>query len=200
METARQPLKGHLVILILFFLFVLVAASGIYYRGVLNSRLPVLGQVGAFEFTERGGQPFALADLKGRVSVLDFFFTNCSGPCPAMSSRMASLYREFSNEPTVRFVSISVDPERDSLAALEAYARRFGVEDERWVFLRAPMREVHALAEGSFMLGGELPSLHSTKFILVDREARIRGYYSSDDSVSLDALRQQIRRLAGDAR
>lgn len=198
MEHQRRPLRGHLTVLIVFFLFVLTTAAGIYLKGLENDRLPVLAQVGSFHFTERSGQPFGLPDLEDRVNLVDFMFTNCEGPCPRMTARMAGLYQEFAAENRVQFISITVDPERDSLQVLEAYARKFGVEDRRWSFLRAPLSDVTTLAEKSFMLGSELPSLHSTKFILVDGDGRIRGYFNSEDSSAVVQLRRSIRKLLKD--
>ncbi len=54
--------------------------------------LPELYEVPDFTFTERSGEPFGLADMKGKINVVDFIFTRCPGPCPVMSSKMADLY------------------------------------------------------------------------------------------------------------
>ena len=159
--------------------------------------LPVIDPVPAFEFTARNGQPFGMEDLKGKINVVDFVFTNCQGPCPVMSTNMAELYKFYAHSPKVQFVSISVDPARDSLAALQAYAERYGVTDYRWRFIRGPMEQVRQLSEGGFHLAADqLPMGHSTRFVLVDPQAQIRGYYDSNDMRSLDKLREDIRVIA----
>lgn len=161
--------------------------------------LPVLSPVPAFQFTARNGESFGLGDLQGKINVVDFVFTNCQGPCPIMSTNMAELYKFYTPSPGVQFVSISVDPARDSLEALQAYAERYGVTDYRWRFLRGPLEEVRELSEAGFFLAADqLPMGHSTKFILVDQQGRIRGYYDSADHESLDRLREHIHALASE--
>jgi protein SCO1/2 len=159
--------------------------------------LPLLYKLPEFTFIERQGEPFGKQDFLGKISIVDFIFTNCPGPCPFMSSKMAELYQVYSNTDKVQFISISIDPNRDSLKVLQEYANRFGVTDQRWLFLRAPMIEVINLYEGGFKLGGMLPVDHSTKFILIDQNVTIRGYYDCYDDISMKILRTHIRELVG---
>ncbi len=112
-----------------------------------------------------------------------------------MNAKVAELYRNFASVPKVQFISISIDPERDSLEALRKYAETFSVSDNRWLFLRTSSDKVHHLAEKVFMVGGESPSIHSTKLILVDAQAQIRGFYSSEEKESLSTLKTHIGEL-----
>ena len=160
-----------------------------------QSNIPVLYKLPEFSFTERSDIPFGKQQLMGKVNVVDFIFTNCPGPCPFMSSKMGELYRIFSGTDKVRFISISIDPNRDSLTTLQRYAERYGVNDQRWVFLRGPMTDVINLYENGFKLGGILPVDHTTKFILVDQNAMIRGYYDSYDNISMKLLKNHIVQL-----
>lgn len=178
------------------FVLMIAAALIIYKANQSRSVLPVLAEVTPFELTERSGKPFGLEGMKGRISVVNFFFTNCEGPCPAMNGRVAELYRLYAESPQIQFVSLSIDPDRDSLAALQNYAKNFGVYDNRWLFLRGEAREIYRLAEKVFMVGGDSPTVHSTKLILVDEQGRIRGYYSSEEPASLTVLKTHIRELA----
>ena len=79
-----------------------------------TATLPVLAQLPDFRLVERNGQKLGLADLRGRVWIADFIFTRCPGPCPRMSSRMASLQRDLSGNESLRLVSITVDPGFDT--------------------------------------------------------------------------------------
>lgn len=169
-----------------------------------NSLQPLAdyGPVPAFSLIERGGGAVTNQDLAGRVWVVDFIFTRCAGNCPLMTSRMASLAKSFAREGAVRFLSVSVDPQRDTLQALSSYADRTGADRERWLFVRGEQERVSALASEGFRLGvengagGEAePILHSNRFALVDRSSRIRGYYDGTDAGALDRLTQDIRRL-----
>jgi protein SCO1/2 len=178
-------------------LILLTAAAVIIYQAEKSRRaIPVLGTVPEFAFVERSGSPFGLDDMNGEINVVDFIFTNCHGPCPLMSSVMADLYRFYAPSDRIRFISISVDPLRDSIETLRAYADKFGVSDDRWVFLRAGIDSVLSLYEKGFMLSGDLPGEHSTRFVLVDRNGRIRGYYHPEDDASIELMKTHIRLLA----
>ena len=161
--------------------------------------LPVLSTVPNFELLERNGAAFGSTDLQGKISVVDFIFTNCQGPCPVMADNMTELYRAFAGSDKVQFVSISVDPERDSLIVLQEYALRHGVTDNRWVFLRGDLETIKWLSESGFMLAAdELPGMHSIKFVLVDNKGQIRGYYSGTDNASVNILKTHIQELLED--
>ena len=194
MKSGMTIKMVYLSLVGLFFLAV-VTLVVIYFANQSRSDLMIYGQVPAFEFTESGGKPFGSAEMKGKINIVNFFFTSCKGPCPVMNAKVAELYQKYITSNEVRFVSISVDPDRDSLPVLQAYAKEHGVNDERWLFLRAPIEEVYRISEEGFMLAGELPTIHSTKLILVDRELSIRGYYDSFDEESLRLLTTHVREL-----
>lgn len=167
-------------------------------RGSLGE-LPVLATVPKFELAERNGTAFGSQDMKGKISVVDFIFTSCEGPCPIMADNMSDLYRAFAGSNKVQFVSISVDPTHDRLAVLQEYALRQGVTDTRWVFLRGDLNTVKWLSESGFSLAAdELPAAHSTKFVLVDEKGQIRGYYSGTDKASVNILTTHIKELVED--
>jgi protein SCO1/2 len=179
----------------------LVAAGAV---AVLGGRVlgrapepPRLGALPAFRLTERSGRPLSLSDLRGRPWVADFIFTQCAGACPAMTARMARLRRDL--PAGVSLVSFTVDPARDTPEALARYAAAFHA-DESWHFLTGPQKDLYDLSVGGFKLaamevpageqaaGGDGPFLHSSKFVLVDGEGVIRGYYDSTDEQAMRAL------------
>ncbi|MCX6829046.1 MAG: SCO family protein [candidate division Zixibacteria bacterium] len=181
--------------------FILAVASLLVINQARRSRneVPVLGQLPDFTFTERSGRPFGLSDMKGKINVVDFIFTRCKGPCPIMATKMGELYKLYEGSNQVQFISISVDPEFDSLTVLQAYAERQGVTDNRWVFLNAVIDSVISLSENGFKIAAEdLPGGHTTRFILVDQKGRIRGYYDGLDDASLGIMKTHIRQLAGE--
>lgn len=196
----ERAIPGKVIIIAMIVLLV-VSLAGAYIVHRANRErlaLPVLGEVPEFTFTERSGEPFGKDDLIGKITVVDFIFTRCPGVCPIMADKMSRLYELFSKHPQVQFVSITVDPEYDSLPVLREYADDLGVTDNRWLFLRAPIEDVVELAEGGFMLPmGNLPAGHSSKFALVDNKGQIRGYYSSDNNESQLLLQHHIRAFLG---
>lgn len=188
---------------VLFWLIPMVTVLALLAALVITSaekshdKMPVLGKVPQFTFTERSGQPFGLDDMKGKISVVDFIFTNCRTVCPFMAETMLDLYDLYSNSDKVQLVSISVDPARDTLATLREYATDLGVTDNRWVFLHAALPDVVELMQGGFKLAAEdLPMGHPSHFILVDQLGQIRGYYSFDDEAEIQVLKENIRALA----
>jgi protein SCO1/2 len=188
-------IKGLFFSLIILFLLSVLALIVINLANKSREHLVILGEVPAFNFVERSGVSFGDENMKGKINIVNFFFTTCKGPCPIMNARVAELYKKYSTTDNVRFVSISVDPKRDSLAVLRQYADEFGVTDDRWLFLRGDLDEVHRVSEKGFMLAGDLPTIHSTKLILVDENRKIRGYYDSFDEESLRLLTVHVREL-----
>jgi len=142
-------------------------------------------QLVEFSLVDSRGEEVTLADLAGRPFILDFVFTTCTGPCPAMSARMRDMQEQLEGSD-VRLVSVSVDPERDDPEALAAYAEALEADPERWWFLtgekdqiRALARSVQVAADPDPTPGAELGTqvTHSTKFVVVDGAGRVRGYY-----------------------
>ena len=162
-----------------------------------ESALPSLGVVPDFTFTDQNDARFSNNEkLAGNIWIANFFFTSCQGPCPVQTSNLAKLTREFSSNPRVHFVSVSVDPDRDTAAALRAYGARFGAHFLTWHFLRGSLSEVAGLSNDAFKLGspGD-PTFHSTRFVLVDQQERIRGYYAGTEESDLTRLSNDIKAL-----
>ncbi len=159
--------------------------------------LPTYGVVSGFTLTDQSGAEFAsVAALKGKVWVADFIFTNCPGPCPRMSAQMRQVQKAFTGEDGVRFVSITVDPARDTPAALAEYAKHYDAEAGKWFFLTGPQEKLHDLSRRVFMLGDVDGNLeHSTRFALVDRTSHIRGYYVSSRTDAIPNLIADAKRL-----
>ncbi|MBK8575393.1 MAG: SCO family protein [Elusimicrobia bacterium] len=137
--------------------------------------------------TANGPTTLALADLRGHPWVADFIFTRCGGPCPLMSAKMAELQKVLPNN--VRLITFTVDPDRDDQTVLAEYARRFEADPARWFFLRADKPTLYKLVFEGFKLPMmEDPAaesgfrvIHSTKFVLVDGQGRIRQYFESSN-------------------
>jgi protein SCO1/2 len=159
--------------------------------------MPVYGRVPEFQLISQTGEPFDRQALIGKIWVADFIFTHCSGPCPRMSAQMRRVQTAVAELPDVRLVSFSVDPERDTPTVLAAYATRYQAQPGRWFFLTGDQKTLDALDRRAFMLGNVDGKLeHSTRFVLVDRQGRIRGYYGTDQDDPTARLIVDIRRLA----
>lgn len=162
--------------------------------------LPVLFPVPNAALVDENGKAVSLDSMKGSVTVYDFIFTSCSGTCPIMSVNMRELTRKVPADAPVKFVSISVDPARDTPAALRAYAARYRT-DPRWVFLTGDRDTIVDLSVRGFKLaagdpvpGGE-PLLHSSKFAVADKSGMIREYYGGTDGDAPEHVAATVRSL-----
>lgn len=151
--------------------------------------LPVLGEVPEFVFFDSKAQEFSYEELKGKVWVADFIFTSCSGICPIMTNKMSYLHKNYLLEKDVRMVSISVDPETDSPQVLDDFANKYEADTEKWHFLTGATEKIHKLAVEGFKIGSvEDPVMHSAKFVLVDKNMKIRGYYDGTEDKEVEKL------------
>lgn len=173
-----------------------LAVLALVLAGCGGKPLPVLGQIPPFQLMAQDGQVFEGGALAGKVWVADFIFTNCPGPCPMMSSRMRQVQTATADLPDVRLVSFTVDPAHDTPAALAAYAQHFLAQSGRWFFLTGEQRRLNDLGLNAFHLNAVDGNLdHSTRFALVDRSGRIRGYYVFGDNDFPQRLIADVRRL-----
>jgi len=166
--------------------------------------LRVYGTVPDFVLIERRGHQINLSDLKGKIWVADFIYTNCQDTCPTQSAQMKLVQDEFAKEKDLRLVSITVDPDRDTPKVLTEYAKRFGASPDRWLFLTGESEQLYRLAQEGFRLSAVPVSreddassivAHSSRFVLVDSEARIRGYYPGTDADAVVRLRRDLKKL-----
>jgi protein SCO1/2 len=155
-----------------------------------NRALASYGVVPAFELVNQDAQPFGSTQLAGKIWVADFIFTSCPGPCPIISTRMSELQRPL-EKTDVRFVSFTVDPEKDTPEVLREYAEKLHAQPARWDFLTGDRAAIYGLVRDGFKLavsdGSEESGMpvHSTRVVLVDRKGTIRGYY---DALAPDAV------------
>jgi protein SCO1 len=162
------------------------------------------GSVPEFTLTERDGSVVSLQQLRGKIWVADFIYTNCTDTCPLQSAMMAKLQQQYATNPDFQLVSFTVDPERDTPQALTSYATKFQADRKRWYFLTGQRERIVRLMEEGFHLAvanfasdtdpaGVIG--HSPRFVLVDKDARIRGYYDTRESEAFVRLKDDIDSL-----
>lgn len=162
-----------------------------------KSSLPVLYNVPEFQLTAQDGNAFDSKTLAGKIWVADFIYTTCPGPCPRMTSQMHEVQDAILKMPDVKLVSFTVDPARDTPEVLAAYAKTHRASSEHWYFLTGPTETLQKLDRDAFKLGNVDNTLeHSTRFVLVDRQARIRAYYDTSEAGSIRRLIEDIYALA----
>lgn len=185
-------------------------ALGVWIAAQRVDALPVYWELPAFSLVDHQGRIVRRADLAGAPWIADFIFTRCAGTCPGMTARMARLQAKV--PAGTRLVSITVDPGHDTPEILTRYAATFDA-GSGWLFLTGSRDALYALAVEGFKVEamevpageqkagvGDGPFLHSSKFVLVDGRARVRGYYDSTDPEALVQLVHDVARVAGAAR
>jgi cytochrome oxidase Cu insertion factor (SCO1/SenC/PrrC family) len=167
------------------------------------------GAVPDFTLTERSGNPLSLKELRGKIWIADFIYTNCTDTCPLQTAMLAKLQQEYAAFRDLRLVSFSVDPERDSAPVLALYAEKHGADADRWYFLTGPRERLLDLIQKGFHLAVATAPLrtepdgmiaHSPRFVLVDKQSQIRGYYDSREPEALARLKNHIDILLKDRR
>ncbi|MBI4867179.1 MAG: SCO family protein [Candidatus Wallbacteria bacterium] len=215
---AKAPASSwlHPVALLLF----AVGGSGVVLwgvqtreRAVVNARaaerMPELSTLPEFSLVDQNGRKFTKKDMAGRTWIFDFVFTRCSGPCPLMAQRMADLQKRLTTSSSVRLATISVDPAHDTPERLASYAKSVGAQPDRWTFFTGVEKEIFSLSKEGFKLGVEkngpdvkgtetMPLLHSTRLILVDGQARVRGYYDATEDAAVERLLADTVRVSAE--
>ncbi len=151
--------------------------------------------------TVDGTSPLDLSALRGRVWIADFVYTRCAGPCPLLSANMALLQKRLPK--SIGLLSFTVDPDHDSPEVLTVYARNFKADPQRWFFATGDRAELEKLLRDGFQIAvassADAPVgqniAHTKKFVLIDADGRVRGYYDGDDRTSLDRLAADAGRL-----
>jgi len=169
------------------------------HRGGRNpdAPLPVLWPVPSYRLVDQDGRTRTPEELRGSVWVADFIFTSCKSVCPVLSAKMVQVQRAIA-DPRLKFVSFSVDPERDTPEALKAYAKRWAPDETRWTLLANTRASLDALSKGMKTFIERQPdpdaTVHSAELFLIDGKGQVRGLYATDGT-SFDELLPDARRL-----
>ena len=168
------------------------------------SALDHFNRVPEFTLTERSGQPFDSASLKGKVWLASFFFTACPGPCPRMNARLQEVQQALNKDKhgDVRIVSLSIAPEMDTPEVLRKYAERFHASPDHWLFLTGDRNRIYDLAHQVFTFAVQKVDdpadpnayVHSTRIALVDRDGVVRGSFdtTNPDGTPNEEVVQQV--------
>ncbi len=182
------------------------------------TRLEVYGTVPNFVLTDQLARPVSSDEVRGTVVVANFIYTHCPDICPTLSLQMQALQERLRQErllgSQVHLLSFTVDPARDTPAVLRAYAERHQADPQAWRFLTGPEEVVVPLiVKGFYQAVQALPPrttspaghndtdhqqpyelMHSGRFVLIDRQGRIRAYYDGSEFDAEQVVRD-IRHL-----
>jgi protein SCO1/2 len=188
-----------------FFVLLLPFALFIYFEG--NKPPPVrppkmYKKVPYFRLINQEGDTVSSDDLKGYIYLCDFFYTHCPGICPKLTAFLSRIHYSYYADKRLKIISFTVDPERDSVSVLKAYAKKYNANPFKWNFLTGPKKDIYNLAVNGFMLPlgqatpGDTELTHSDRVVLVDAAGNIRGYYGVfSDTTLVDSVYNDIEKL-----
>ena len=154
--------------------------------------------VSNLHFTNQLGQQVSFDDLKGKIIVLDFFFTRCPTICPQLTRAMKKLQNSFpNNDSIVQFVSISIDPIHDSVPQLRKWAEKFQVNPDSWWLLTGNKDSIynfafHEIKASVADVNIDTAFIHTENFFLLDKDRVVRGWFNGLDSVAQSKLVRDI--------
>ncbi len=164
-------------------------------RAVPRGEAPPPGhKVQHFTLTERSGRSFNTESLRGQVWVASFFFTSCPGACLKLNNSISAMQSDLLADGAT-LVSITVDPERDTLPELVKYADHYHADADRWLFLTGTMSDIQRAAEQGFQVSVARVT-HSDRLIVVDRHGVVRGTYRGTDDNQVSLLKRKVRELS----
>jgi protein SCO1 len=156
-----------------------------------------------FSFIDQFGRTITDADVAGKIRVVDFFFTRCTTICPRMSVQMQQLQLKLNDKAfdDVVFLSHTVDPEHDTPEVLEGYARKLQADTARWKFLTGSAPDIYRMGNAGYLLSALEDSadverfVHDSRFVLVDKDGHIRGYYEGTEAEGMNALAADLKMI-----
>jgi len=179
------------------------STAALPYLGAAEGRKPVPG----FSLPDQEGKVVSDKSLAGKVYVTDFFFATCPGICPKMQSELLKAYKQYATNPSVAFLSFTIDPEHDTQPVLADYARRLGVNgpNTTWRFLRTPDRPTAYKLASNYLAAAQTDTqapggiAHSGALALVDDQGYVRGTYDGLNPRETNRLIREIPRLLAEA-
>ena len=178
------------ILLVMLTLLLAYLLTALQARVPRSQPLPVIGAVNDFTLTNQFATAVTLADLRGHVWIADIIFSRCPGPCLKMTRQLKELQDALPATSKARLVTLTTDPDYDTPTILARYSERFGTDTNRWIFLTGTKKEIGTLGSSGLKLTSvevkpdERKSendlfIHSTIFVVVDKQARLRGVFET---------------------
>lgn len=155
-----------------------------------------LQDVDRFELTDQNGDNFDTAKLVGKPYVVSFFFATCPTFCLDLNKEIERINRSVKNVD-MQFLTISVDPDKDTPEVLGKYAERFGAKPERWAFLTGDLYKIKEVGEHMFNVVID-KNTHTDSILLVDKWGRYRDRFKWDQPYDMKRFVKVAKELAAE--
>ena len=170
-----------------------------------------IGSAPKFELINQNNAKISNKNYKGKVYVVEFFFSTCPSICPIMNRNMVSIQNEFFGNPNFGIASITINPENDTPEVLKKHAQDIGANSVNWHFLTGDKDYIYSIANKGFnIFAGENSKAnggfeHSGLFALIDKNGKIRCrkdelgnpimYYDGLEKEGVNAIKEDIKLL-----
>jgi protein SCO1/2 len=189
--------------------FFTVLTLGFYFGltsaipGFGKKKFPPIGKVQPFSFINQDGAPVTQDAIKGKVAVVNFFFTTCTSVCPRMNNNLKPAYEAFKTNPDVMLLSFTSDPKRDSAARLKHYADSMQVNTAKWQFITGSKEGLYQAARHSFKIddpsnfvaNNEADFLHTQFVALVNKKGEVIKIYDGIKPSEIKTMEGDIKNL-----
>ena len=190
--------KNILIVISVIILLIVLPLISYYYlkegETLRNQR-----KVPPFQFLNYTGDSISSEDLKGSIYVANFVFTRCEYTCDELNKAFSALQDSIANQENLKLVTITIDPEFDTLPALKQYANKYNADPDRWYFLTGERQKIYDLVLGGFfgkVVYGETPQKMKAdqKIALINEDGYIRGYYEIEDDEDVVTFINAVRK------
>jgi protein SCO1/2 len=189
--------------------FFILLTLGFYFGlssaipGFGKKNFPPIGKVQPFSFINQDGRPVTQEIIKGKVAVVNFFFTTCTSVCPRMNNNLKPAYEAFKNNADVLLLSFTSDPKRDSASRLKRYADSMQVNTAKWMFITGSKDSLYKAARHSFKIddpsnfvaNDEADFLHTQFVALVNKKGEVIKIYDGIKPSELKTMTDDIKKL-----
>jgi protein SCO1 len=188
--------------------FILLTGAFFYFvfAGTDNwkAKIPTVSYVKPFWFINQDGKTVTEEDLKGKVTVVEYFFTTCKGICPRMNGSLKKVYEQYKDEPDFLILAHTVQPEIDSVPRLKFYADSMKIDTKKWILVTGRKDSLYKAARASYLLDDpqnnvekiEDQFIHTQFLALVDKSGNVRGgVYDALKEEEIKKLEKDIKIL-----
>ena len=175
-----------------------------------NQEFIVIAKSPEFQFTNQYGNTISDKDVKGKVQVVEFFFTTCPTICKELNANMIKIQKEFFGRKDFAILSYTVNPQHDTPKVLLEYSKKIGAQHANWHFLTGKEEEIYDVALTGYFVGSRKDSLapggflHTSNFLLVDKKGNMVNrkdkhgnpiFYDGTDMKDIQDLKKDIYTL-----
>ena len=173
-----------------------------YWPGETSKETRTAARVGAFRLENQNGNAITENSLRGHLSLVSFFFSECSSVCPLLMGKIQLVQKELGSSSNLRFYSLSITPGNDTPEKLRDFARRRHLALGNWDLVTGDQIEIYRVGREYFRADkNPKPGafVHSENAYLIDSQLRIRGIYQIGNPSTVDRLVQDVRELSAQA-